>query len=174
MHRTLSAVALALAGVLVIALFLHPTAALAAAIAPGDRVQINYDPKQALTGTVVSLDSKSMVIHPDGASDNTTVETSAVRSLQRFEGQKSCWVNGMLIGGMVGLVGGVVGAAMSEDGAFDTAILLTMPVGGAALGTLIGAFIKKDKWEDVRLSGLEVGMISGDGRGVAVSWNLRF
>jgi len=130
--------------------------------APRDsRVRVTMEVPAGLefVGTLDSWDAESLSLSgPDGPPGR--LELSEMAKLEVSRGMKGNAGTGALIGTAVGLVGGIVGAALSgydnetdELGMARMAIVSYSTIGGAALGAVTGAFIKTEKWQELPIPG---------------------
>lgn len=111
------------------------------------------------------------------------VPRDAVRTIDVSTGRRSAWKRGMTIGAASGLVlglGVVLLRPRAEDPllpeldrAIDVAGTLAVTGGGAALGGIAGALIRRERWEPVPPTGVQWGAAPASG-GVAVGVTLRF
>ena len=130
---------------------------------PGSRVRITA-PDCGLNQQTGMLDPSlgDTLVLAYGASNARCLRSNVTR-LEVSRGRRSKWVTGLGLGLLGGaLVGAAVGPTLNhpEDGltAADWAavgVLLGAPT-GMVLGTLIGASIKRDRWEEVPLDRLRV------------------
>ncbi len=146
-----------------------------------------------ITGTMISWDADgSLMLQADAGS--LTVPRDSLTRLEVSRGFKRRWVNGAVVGGIIGLAAGT-SAAVIEGWPFETVqdcadrlpdeqlacnlafvgwrVALGAAV-GAALGAVAGSAFKTERWQEVPLDRLRVQpVVMADGRfGVAAS--LRF
>ncbi len=149
-------------------------------IAPGDRVRVTA-PSMDLdkgVGTVAALETETLVVSIEERADALEVPLAVVRKLEVHRGQKRKTVTGATIGGLSTLaVGGVLMAlwcSTEECDATGQAVwLLFSALPGAGIGALIGLAIQTDRWENVPLDDIRVGLLPGTPHAVAVSGTLR-
>lgn len=112
---------------------------------------------------------------------------SSILRLQTWSGRKNHVITGLLMGGLVGVAGGaaVGDAVCGSSGGFFEPDCADAPVpeivGGAigglalgGLGALIGWSIKTDRWEEVPLERLRVGVISRPGGRIEAGLSMHF
>jgi hypothetical protein len=119
------------------------------------RVTMEVPARREFVGTLESWDAESLSLSGPGGPPGR-LELSDMAKLEISRGMKGNAGTGALIGAGVGLVGGIVGAALTDFendayglGAFSIVAYSTM--GGSALGAVTGAFIKTEKWQEVSI-----------------------
>ncbi len=151
-------------------------------VLPGTRVRISA-PRVAtdrILGTVISMDANTLVLK---SSIQLAPVSIPLRSINKFEvskGQKSKVVTGIVNGFIIGapagaLLGGVRGgyddvptAAVAVSGAVIGGLL------GAGTGGIIGRSQKTDRWEEVPLERIRLGVGSYGERGLVLSASFAF
>lgn len=114
----------------------------AATLQPGDRVRVSHGaPETVIEGTLVSVDSKELIVSSLGIKN--TIPVTTVNRLDRYAGDRRNAGPGLLIGFGVGLVTGLAVVIMttSDEGQFldiDTSIIGFFAAAGAAVGTAVG------------------------------------
>jgi len=159
-------------------------------IESGQRLRISYDCgftcRQAV-GTVVALANDSITLATDGAMERLSL--AGVLQVERSRGVGSRLARGAAIGALVGtgLVFGTLVAAGNESsstspcdpvnnqdaiGGMGTCLGIAALLGGlpgGLLGAFIGSRIEVERWEDLPLNSLRVGVASRGRRvGLAV------
>ena len=158
-------------------------------VAPGDRVRVTA-PSMHLrkgVGTVAALQRDTLVLNTEQRTDALQVPLAVadMTKLEVHRGQRSQIGVGALTGFVVGAAAGV-GIALaicSEDecrwGTEDETVLAAVVYGagggllGALVGAMIGSAIRVDRWQDVPLDDIRVGLSPVTPDGVAVSVTLR-
>jgi len=129
---------------------------------------------QTTKGSVAALPADTLVLN----AGNSTVSLSlrGIRQIEVYRGQKAHTGVGALVGLLVGAVtGGVVGYRQCEDSFVDVGLCAAAGIGigggvGAGLGALTGSAIKADRWEEVPLDRLRVGVVpQREGFGIRAS-----
>lgn len=175
--------ALLLLGTLLLAPATEAVAQEAPQLAPGSRIKVSA--RHTHIGTLLALNGTTLQLRRDALRDTVSIPLGTIRKLEVSTGRTSSVGRGALIGGAVG--GGIgpilgVGAA-AEDCPSDAfcvvdfgpevipIAVLTMGGAGALLGALIGAASPADRWEDVPLVGVKVGIapLRGGGLGIGAS-----
>ena len=155
-------------------------------VSAGERVRATIEEQSGkLTGTLEEWGSDTLYVVPDGASQDvpaSAIPLSTLSKLEISEGLKSNAGKGALIGGGIGLV---VGGAMSiiAGSTVDTEVTSTdyliftgfVTVGGVGIGALVGALIKSERWEELPLDRLRLGIAprSDGGFQLTAVWYLR-
>jgi len=109
----------------------------------------------------------------------TDVSTASVTSLAIYAGKKSGARTGLLIGGtsmlLIGVVGNAAYYSSGEEGYARYVIGGAVVTGaiGAGIGWLIGSAIKSDRWEEIPLDRVRVG-IEPSREGLQVRASVRF
>jgi len=134
-----------------------------AAPAPRDsrvRVTMQVPAGMEYVGTLESWDSESLNLNGPGGPPGR-LELSEMAKLEVSRGMKGNAGKGALIGAGVGLVGGIVVAALSgyddetdELGLARWAIVMYSTMGATAIGAVTGAFIKTEKWQELPIPGI--------------------
>ncbi|HEX6925357.1 MAG TPA: hypothetical protein VF167_07995 [Longimicrobiaceae bacterium] len=128
------------------------TAAQISSLEPGDRVRLQLDSKEQLTGEFVSAtdDSLTLRIHADATA--TTLPISALRSLEVSRGTPSAWrsaLNAAVIG--AGLPGSQLALGEGADGGeLGKHAGWGAGLGGVA-GFALGAIIREERWSALPL-----------------------
>jgi len=123
------------------------------------RVTMEVPAGREFVGTLESWDAESLSLSGPGGPPGR-LELSDMAKLEISRGMKGNAGTGALIGAGVGLVGGIVGAALAgyddetdELGLARSLIVIYSTIGGSALGAVTGAFIKTEKWQEVSIPG---------------------
>lgn len=123
------------------------------------RVTMEVPAGREFVGTLENWDAESLSLSGPGDPPGR-LELSEMAKLEVSRGMKGNAGTGALIGTAVGLVGGILGAALSGyDNETDAlgmarmAIVAYSTIGGAALGAVTGAFIKTEKWQELPIPG---------------------
>jgi hypothetical protein len=156
-------------------------------IGPGVRVRIAASgSKERLKGTVQSLDQSVLAVISDDH-QLVRVPRSTITSLETGWGRKGNAKKGFIIGGAIGVAGGLLTCAVSDDdwpfeddtinSSCEGADWVGIPLlaGGVygGVGALIGHFIKSDRWVEVPLDRLKLSV--GPARaGLGVALSVRF
>lgn len=158
----------------------------------GDRVRVSWLGTAPLVCTVVALKTDTLVLDVENLSAPVGVPLDLVKKLEVGR-QRSNAGRGALTGGLIGAaVGAVFGLIVWSDSPSDTTGFLSnepqaidwgpeaVPVFagilggiGAGVGLLIGAASHSDRWEEVPLTDIRVGLSPSTPDGVAVSVALR-
>ncbi len=163
-----------------------PAQELPSRIAPGQRVRITA-PSAHLDEAVAVVDSLSphfLTLSLERYVGRTRIDTlhvtvadSALRKVEVSRGQVGHAGAGAMIGAVIGGTAGMIAVGIACGGATSMCNALPPVAGavfalpGAAIGTLIGAVMRTDRWESVSLFRLRLTVGAGsDGRlGVAGS-----
>jgi hypothetical protein len=130
-----------------------------------------------LVGTLVGIESDALKLDVEGALESRVVPRSAVTKLEFSQGRKRNTMKGAWIGLATGAVaGGALAAAYaSSDGGPVNAEFVPLVAGvygaaGMALGALIGAMVKSERWREADLEGplVSVGSVPGGGVGFSI------
>jgi hypothetical protein len=183
MGRTISAAATGLAALLCVPAFAQEGTALG----PGVRVRVSAAGTQdRLEGTVQSLDDSALSVISD---DHQLVKIprSTITRLETGWGRKGNAKKGFIIGGLVGVGGGLLVCAASGDpdyhddfdfdqcdgaGEWIGVSLLSGAVYGG-IGALIGHFIKSDRWVEMPIQKVRVG-VGPAKQGLGIALSVRF
>ncbi len=176
---------------LVAALVVTPFAGAAAqepqAVKVGDKVRVSHDCAtrcQEDRGTVDAIDADSIVLRAEQDQSRVAILLPSIARLGVVRGQKSHWVTGAVIGGVVlgAATAGAVVAVCDPWGGRPTCDVTTgqMVAGiaagavvGAAIGAGLGSLSKSDRWEDVPLDQLRVSIVP-HGRGLVLGISAAF
>ncbi len=157
-----------------------------APVAPGDRVRVTAPtlaPKR-LVGTVVEMGADTCLLALEGHAAPVALPLASVTIVEVSRGMKSNVVKGALIGGAVsgGIVLGLGLAAQGDDSGWfevtagDVAIATAVfGAVGAVIGGIIGAASSGERWQEVPLDRLRVGVMpaeNGLSVGVGVSFRI--
>ncbi len=146
-----------------------------------------------ITGTMISWDADgSLMLQADAGS--LTVPRDSLARLEVSRGFKRRWVNGAVVGGIIGLAAGT-SAAVIEGWPFETVqdcadrlpdeqlacnlafvgwrVALGAAV-GAALGAVAGSAFKTERWEEVPLDRLRVRLTLQRDRRFALGLSVSF
>jgi hypothetical protein len=125
----------------------------------GSRVRVTTDRQQA-TGRLESVDSAKFVVR---SRDGSTVSFQRGSDFQLDvsggpgrcgEGRRfGCVALGFLVGGVAGLGVGAVMVSNCDDDLCGLLYLVTVPA-GALVGTVVGALIGREHWNEGRLPAL--------------------
>jgi hypothetical protein len=115
-------------------------------------------------GTVAALEANRLVVNAEERADRLAVPLADVTKLEVHRGKKPNVVAGALIGGGVGAALGIALAAgcdgpdiCESGGAYVIAVPAAAAL-GAGLGALIGWLIKVDRWVEVPVEQIRVGI----------------
>ncbi len=151
-------------------------------VAPGDTVRVTapdlgIEKQQA---TFQALRGDTLAVTADSA---MALSLSSVTRLDVFGGRRSNPGRGAAIGAAVGVTAGFITGLALGGGCSDSAcisdagagviVAVVFGAGGALLGVVTGAFIKTDRWEEVPLDEIRIGLSPFASDGVAVSVSLR-
>jgi len=158
-------------------------------IKPGSRVRVTapsvFDKRVA--GTVSEVKSDTLAVSVEEGVSVLLVSLKDVTRLEVSHGRRSHAGLGAKIGAMTGFVTGFVlvvatyeectGFCPAPDpGPVGTAAIagLAFGIGGAALGAIVGALIKTDRWEEIPLDELRIepSPVAADGVSVSASIGL--
>lgn len=131
------------------------------------RVTTHSAPGLESVGTFDSWDGSSLELSGANLAPQT-IPLSDLAKLEISRGKKGHWGKGALIGTGLGLVAGIIAARIDQveiddsnwlfagseeqlEPISDAAIVFVSTVTGAALGGIIGALIKTERWEEVPL-----------------------
>lgn len=116
--------------------------------------------------------------------DLQLVPISAVTRLQVLDGRKRHTLEGVLIGGGVGLAlwGAIELSEDSDDDEFLSGLdenlsklfLVVFTGGGALTGGIVGTCIRTDRWREVPKDKLQISLIPVAGRRIGLSMAIRF
>ena len=141
-------------------------------LAPGARIKVRA--QETHIGTLLTLDSVALVLRQDGMQDTLSVPRETIRRLEVSAGRKSAAGKGARIGGIAGGgLGLLAGAAAAIEnpcdgpsfcldlfGPEDIPLFVVVAGGtGAVVGALIGALGRTDRWTEVPVDGLRVGIV---------------
>lgn len=150
-------------------------------ITEGARVRITAPEIQTrpIVGTLVGIEPGGLSLERDGDHRQELIPRTAVRKVEISAGRKSNTRKGALIGFTVGaaLAGAFALALASGDwsvggGELARAVGI-LGGGGAAVGGLLGAAIKTERWEESSPEQVRVSVVPAPGGGVGVSVRLR-
>ncbi len=176
---------------LVAALVVTPFADTAAqepqAVKVGDKVRVSHDCAtrcQEDRGTVDAIDADSIVLRTGQDQSRVAILLPSIARLRVVRGQKSRWVTGAVIGGVVlgaATAGAVVAfcdpSGRSPNCSPTTGQFVTATAAGAvvvaAIGAGLGSLSKSDRWEDVPLDQLRVSIVP-HGRGFVLGISAAF
>jgi len=157
-------------------------------IRPGSRVRVTAPSvfNKRVAGTVDVVGSDTLAVNAEKGGGVLLVSLKDVTRLEVSDGRRSHAGLGAKIGLMTGFVTGfVIVVATYEEctdfcpvpdpGPVGTAAIagVVFGIGGAALGAIVGALIKTDRWEEVPLDELRIGPSPVSADGVSVSASLR-
>jgi hypothetical protein len=159
---------------------------------PGDRVRVSECHIRTLrsgtlrnecerhVGTLSVLTAQVVTLRMEGTATEFAVPLDSVIKLEVHRGRRARTGRGALIGSIVGVASGaIVGVAVAKGPSTCEDLGWPEPCGarlaltggllfgasGALVGTVIGALIKTDRWEEVPLDRLSVGLApQRDGR----------
>ena len=147
-------------------------------LAQGARVRVTASGglRQQLTGNILSQDEKTLTIIDDGGQP-VKVPREIVTRLDVSWGRKRHALPGLLIGAAAGgLIGAILPLCDGYNPCSTRGELLTGGVVGfGAIGALVGAFVKSDKWVEIPLDRGRVSLRAGPSRrGVGLALTLAF
>lgn len=147
-------------------------------IRPGERVRVISFQGQLRdrVGVFHSLADDVFRFVPEGSDDVRSIDTGALRRVARFAGRKRNGWAGAAVGGVpFAVAAALLYASDPGDEALEAgnAVAVGLMAGaiGAMGGGLIGAHIKTDRWEDIPLEQLSVGLAPDHG---AIGIGVRF
>jgi hypothetical protein len=171
-----------------LALAVVPAVAQGPAIQAGERLRVTMRPDTARPGSsarwdgrLVRLTDDQLVLDPGSGRGELALERARVREVSRFAGRHNRAGKGALIGAItMGSLGLIVDISCGGKEGCDAIGCPSTGMGtvggalsGAAIGALIGLFVKGDRWEKVTLQEARVAPTAVDGRpGIALQ--LRF
>jgi len=157
-----------------------PAVAAGQSIEPGTHVRVSTSRHLPFQGTVTSVSDGSIVV------DTVRISINSISEL-RVRDRRSNAGRGAVIGGAtLGALSGIaLGAACAgSSGSFidcsdnvPGAFVMGAGVGfvaGAVFGGLIGAFVKTDRWEQVHVDRLRVGVVPRRGGPLTLGLSLSF
>ena len=134
-------------------------------LSAGDRIRIKplVDPRDRLTGTLVSVDGDSLSLRAEGKE-----RAFALGDLEyvRVSTEEKSHLAGTIVGGVVGAAAGALIGASIERGLDDDCVDYC-GLGGAYYGFIVGGvaggvggylWLGKEQWADVPVEGLRVGV----------------
>lgn len=131
------------------------------------------------TGYVQSVDADTLRMRAEESDAELAIPSSSIAQLWVVEGRKGNFWTGFGIGLLAGgVIGGAIGSTeefciMSWGDCGQAATGIGVVIGapaGALLGGVVGLLIRSDRWEEVPLDGLRVGVVpQHDGLGIGVS-----
>ncbi len=140
-------------------------------LTPGARVRAWNSPPadQKVVGTLLEIRSDTLLLQEDGWADTTPILRTAVTRLDisvghmRHTGRGAA--RGFLFGGAVGALAGVIIGSSFECGTGDCGKEGAIAFGaigagtGLLIGALVGAITTSDRWQEVPVDRLRVGLI---------------
>jgi hypothetical protein len=151
------------------------------AIVAGSRVRLRAPTfvQGRLKGTVMQLDEKALTVNVDDRLP-TKVPRDAITRLEVSTARKRQWRKGLVIGTAVGLFFASLievrpaGGCQLGDLFFCTSsprgeVITELALGGAFYGAGIGALFKADRWREVVVDHVRVGVVPTRGRGLEIS-----
>ena len=148
-------------------------------LAQGARVRVTASGalRQQLTGNILTQDEKTLTIIDEGG-QSVKVPRERVTRLDVSWGRKRQVLPGLLIGAAAGgLIAAVLPLCDSYGGTCSTRgeLLTGGVVGFGAIGAVVGAFVKSDKWVEIPLDRGRVTLRAGPSRrGVGLALTLVF
>lgn len=147
-------------------------------VTPGDRVRIStLGTAPPLVCTVLALKADTLVLDARDGVETLEVPLALVKKVEVSRGKKSNIGPGAIAGGLTGAVFGAICASgpggYSCGGSDAKVVALAITAAGTGIGALIGAASKTDRWEEVPLTDIRVGLSPITLDGVAVSVALR-
>jgi hypothetical protein len=123
----------------------------------GQRVRITRSSQEPpLVGSLYQVDDRQLVID-DGKGAFTSVPTADVRKIELTMGKRSNVVRGAIIGASIGVALGVtavVALCDDNDCINEGGAIAVLGLGGGALGAIVGAPIRTERWQSVPLDGV--------------------
>lgn len=171
-----------LAVVLLVTMSVELFAQLGSPVAPGDRVRVSrIGNVPRVVCTVLALKADTLVLDAEDRVETLEVPLALVQKVEISRGKKSNTGWGAIAGGLIGALLGAAGASSWTDpwsgesgwGSDAGVVVLGVTAAGAGIGALIGAATKTDRWEEVPLDDIRVGLSPVAPNGVAVSVALR-
>ena len=165
----------------------------------GERVRISKRPKSArfgdpIVGSVAELRNDTLALRTEKPRGTLLVSLTSLKKLEVYQGTRSNTGRGAGIGFLMGaLVGASVGFAMGDDppcvpqGLFGcmmdfrfrkeekaAGLGIAGALGGALIGTIVGAATRTDRWEEIPLDELRIqpSPVAPDGVGLSASLRL--
>jgi hypothetical protein len=149
-------------------------------LSPGDRIRFPTADKRGTTeGKVVAAGPDALLLTRPGAPEPVRIPWTSLKRLEVHRGRQSSAGRGALFGAVaLGLYGAslsVCDSCTRTEAQEHPNLGLVLGAGlGAGLGSLIGAFIRTDRWDEVRLPPIRVSVIPQRRGGMAVALSLRF
>jgi hypothetical protein len=150
------------------------------AINPGDRVRVTAPSVSGgrFAGTVLTVDPDSLVVQT--GTETRRLPRASIERLDLSSGRKSHTLLGAGVGFLVGAaVGG--GLVASDPTSCDEVHAACIAVGAAVLGAggglvgaLTGALVRTERWAEVPLDRVRLGLIPDRRGALALSLSLRF
>jgi hypothetical protein len=140
----------------------------------GHRVRVSEIAEAArVTGTLVAIDDK--VLRIASKERELEIPRSQIAKLEQWRGKKSHWLAGLGVGAVVGGLSTIPFCSgwCSSDGEALGSVVALAGI-GAAGGALIGAIIRTDRWETVRVPPVSIGAAPLPGRGAVFALRLTF
>ncbi len=155
-------------------------------VTPGARVRVSAPTvaERPLLGTVVALEVDTLIVDARGYAHPLALPLASLAWLEVSRGQKSRTLKGagigFLVGGAAGLATAAIWCAIDCDAGDPYTGLVYAALGvlgagvGALTGAIIGSTIKVDRWLDVPLYQLRVGLTPSERLGLTVSARVAF
>ena len=160
------------------------------ALAPGARVRISapeVSPGDRLIGSVIAVSADTILMRVEQpatwASDTAAIPYGSITRLDVSRGRKSAIVPGLLVGmGAGGIAGAALGATdltrcrNDRDIGVGGCLIFEglFVAGGGLVGAVLGAVIRRDRWEQVPPDRVRVGLAPGPGRAVTIAVAIRW
>lgn len=148
-------------------------------VAPGDRVRVSrLGSVPPLVCTVLALKADTLVLDAEDRVAPLEVPLALVEKVEVSHGKKSRIGTGAIVGGLTGALLGALGSlAWGDAGSLGSdagVAILASTAAGTGIGALIGAATKTDRWEEVPLTDIRVGLspVTPDGVAVSVAYRL--
>jgi hypothetical protein len=143
----------------------------------GSRVRVSLvgPDSRRVTGDVVAVGSDALSLVPGHGRDTTAVSFRSISRLELSRGRRSV-SSGMLLGGVIGAGLGAAGAlAWAASSCFSNSTSSSghcptggtaagIVIGGGAVGAVVGALVRPERWVRVGWSGVRASVGPGEAR----------
>jgi hypothetical protein len=149
-----------------------------ASVVVGSRVRVTQA-HSVLAGSLLATNEESLTVAGDGSKVPALIRRSDVTRLEVSRGKHSAAVWGALGGAVVfGVLSYPAWQACGDcSGSPPAAMVIGFAVGGGLIGALIGSLITSDRWHEVPVSSVQIGiapLVTPGGRlGVSLSVGFR-
>ena len=149
----------------------------APSVVVGCRVRVTQT-HSVLAGSLLATDEESLTVAGDGSKVPAVIRRSDVTRLEVSRGRHSAAVLGALGGAVVlGALSYPAWQACGDcSGSPPAAMVIGFGVGGGLIGALIGNLITSERWHEVAVSSVQIGIAPSVGPGgrLGLSLTIRF